>query len=207
MIHFFHHPLSPYSRKVFLLLEEAKIAYDLKIVSLERREQRSPAFLAVNPSGRVPAIRDGDFSLGESNAILRYMVRRFCLDRLYPVGLEEQATVDMWWEFCSVHINRPLIDLAWNLLMAKKFGSQPDHALIAKAEKNLARDLPVLERHLMSRNFLCGPEVTLADINLLPFASYARDVLPMRDFPRFDRWIQTMSSRASWQTVVRYSGG
>jgi hypothetical protein len=68
MIHFYHHPLSPYSRKVFFLLEESRLAYDLQVVSLERREQRAPEYLAVNPSGRVPAIRDGELPLGESNA-------------------------------------------------------------------------------------------------------------------------------------------
>lgn len=207
MIHFFHHPLSPYSRKVFFLLEESRLAYDLQVVSLERREQRTPAYLAVNPSGRVPAIRDGEFSLGESNAILRYLVRRFRLDQFYPVGLQEQATLDMWWEFCSVHINRPLIDLAWNRHMAKKFGGQPDLNVITKAEKNLARDLPVLEQRLLGRNFLVGPELSLCDINLMPFASYARDVLPMRNFPAFDSWISRVSERSAWKTVSTYSGG
>ena len=206
MIHFFHHPLSPYSRKVFFLLEESPIAYDLQVVSLERREQRSAAYLAVNPSGRVPAIRDGEFSLGESNAILRYLVRRFRLDQFYPVGLHEQAMVDMWWEFCSVHINRPLIDLAWNRLMATRFGGQPDLGAITKAEKNLTRDLPVLEQHLLGRNFMCGPEISLADINLMPFASYARNVLPMRNFPAFDSWISRVGARSSWKTVETYSG-
>jgi glutathione S-transferase len=207
MIHFYHHPLSPYSRKVFFLLEESRLAYDLQVVSLERREQRTTEYLAVNPSGRVPAIRDGEFSLGESNAILRYLVRRFRLDQFYPVGLQEQALVDMWWEFCSVHINRPLIDLAWNRIMVKKFGGQPDFGVIAKAEKNIARDLPVLERHLLGRNFMFGHELSIADMNLMPFASYARDVLPMREFPMFDAWISRVGSRSSWKTVSTYSGG
>ena len=95
MLHFFHHPQSPFSRKVFFLLEEAGVAYDLQVVSLERREQRSHQYLEINPSGRVPAIRDGDFTLGESNAILRYLVRRFNLHSFYPHGLRDQAVVDM----------------------------------------------------------------------------------------------------------------
>lgn len=206
MIHFFHHHLSPYSRKVFFLLEESKVAFDLQVVSLERREQRSKEYVAINPCGRVPAIKDGEFSLGESNAILRYLVRRFSLHHIYPVGVQEQATVDMWWEFCSIHINKPLIDLAWNLTMVKRYGGQPDTSVVERAEKNLHRDLPVLERHLLGRNFLFGPELSLADINLMPFAVYAPEVMSLREFPAFTAWIQRMSDRSAWQTVLRYSG-
>ena len=206
MLHFFHHPLSPYSRKVFFLLEESKVAFDLQVVSLERREQRSNEYLSINPSGRVPAIRDGDFSLGESNAILRYLVRRFSLHKFYPLGLQEQACVDMWWEFCSVHINRPLIDLAWNLIMVKRYGGQPDFSIVEKAQKNLQRDLPVLERHLLGRNYLVGPELSLADINLMPFAVYAPQIISLQDFPAFSAWSQKISERQAWTTVMRYSG-
>jgi glutathione S-transferase len=207
MIHFYHHPLSPYSRKVFLLLEEARIAYDLQVVSLELKEQRVMPFLGVNPSGRVPAIRDGDFTLGESNAILRYLIRRFTLDQFYPLGFREQATIDMWWEFCAAHINRPLIDLAWNRNMASRYGGTADLNVIARAEKNLGRDLPVLERHLEGKKFLCGPEISVADINLMPFASYASDLLQLKNFPSFECWIQRLASRPSWHTVSTYSGG
>jgi len=206
MLHFFHHPHSPYSRKVFFLLEESKVAFDLQMVALERKEQKSDAYLSVNPSGRVPAIRDGEFTLGESNAILRYLVRRFELHGFYPLGLREQAMIDMWWEFCSSHINRPLMDLAWNKLMAAKYGGRPDHAVIAKAEKNLERDLPVLERHLLGRNYIVGSELSLADINLMPFAAYAKDVLRINEYPAFEAWTKRVSARSAWKTVERYSG-
>lgn len=188
------------------MLEEAKLPFDLRVVSLESKQQRAPEYLEMNPSGRVPVIRDGQFTLAESNAILRYLVRRYKLDNFYPPGLSEQATLDMWWEFCSAHINKPLLDLAWNRIMVKKYGGQVDHGAIAKAEKGLARDLPVLEHHLMGRRFLAGPNLTLADINLMPFAVYAADVLALRDFPYFEAWIKRVGDMSAWATVARYSG-
>ena len=206
MLHFFHHPFSPYSRKVFFLLEEAGHLYDLRTVSLEKKENRDPGYLVVNPAGRVPAIKDGDFSLAESNAILRYLTRKYQLHQFYPTSLDEQAEVDMWWDFCSNHINRPLIDLAWNKLMVARYGGQPDQAVIAKAEKNLARDLSVLERHLQGRNYLVTSHLTLADINLMPFAQYAKDVIRLDDFPAFKSWIERVSSRQAWKNVIAYSG-
>jgi glutathione S-transferase len=206
MLHFFHHPMSPYSRKVFMLLEEARHPFDLRIVALEKREQRSLSYLEINPSGRVPAIIDGSFILSESNAIVRYLVRKYSLHALYPVGLQEQAEIDMWWEFCNNHINRPLIDLAWQKILIKKYGGQPDDAVIERANKSLSRDLPVLNGRLMGRNYLCGSELSVADINLIPFASYADQVLNLDQFPYFKSWIGLVSSRQSWRNVVAYSG-
>jgi len=206
MLHFFHHPQSPYSRKVFFLLEESKRPFDLHTVALEKKEQKKPDYLAINPSGRVPAIRDADFTLGESNAILRYLVRRFDLHKFYPSGLQEQAVVDMWWEYCGTHINRPFMDLAWHKLLIEKYGGKPDGAVIAKAEKNLERDLPVLDRHLLGRNYIAGAELSLADINLMPFAHYAKDIIRLDDFPAFRDWISRVGSRQAWKTVVAYSG-
>lgn len=206
MLHFFHHPFSPYSRKVFFLLEEAGRPFDLRVVALEKKENRGEEFLAVNPSGRVPAIKDGEFALAESNAILRYITRKYELETLYPSGLKEQARVDMWWDYCSVHINRPLMDLAWNKLMVTKYGGQPDPAVIAKAERNLARDLPILEKQLQGQDYLVSSQLTLADINLMPFAFYAKDVISLGDYPAFAKWIERVGSRQAWRNVVAYSG-
>lgn len=206
MLHFFHHPLSPYSRKVFFFLEEAGQPYDLRTVSLEKKENRDPSYLLVNPAGRVPAIKDGEFSLAESNAILRYLTRKFQLHQYYPSHVEEQAQIDMWWDFCSNHINRPLIDLAWNKILAPRYGGHGDEAVIAKAEKNLARDLPVLEKHLKGRDYLVTSELTLADINLMPFAYYAKDVIRLDDYPSFKAWIERVGSRQAWKNVLAYSG-
>ena len=206
MLHFFHHPQSPYSQKVFFLLEEAGKPYDLRTVALERRENRGPAYLEVNPSGRVPAIKDGDFTLAESNAILRYLVRRHDLYQLYPSGLQEQAMIDMWWEFCAGHINRPLMDLAWHKILIHKYGGRADMSVVEKAERNLERDLPVLERHLIGRNYLAGHDLTLADINLMPFAAHARNVIRVDRFPAFLGWINRVSERQAWRNVVAYSG-
>lgn len=206
MLHFFHHPHSPYSQKVFFLLEEAGRPYDLRTVALEKRENRGAAYLEINPSGRVPAIKDGHFTLAESNAILRYLTRKHNLYQVYPVGIEEQAVVDMWWEFCSGHINRPLMDLAWHKILIHKYGGRPDMSVVEKAQKNLERDLPVLDAHLVGRNFLAGHELSLADINLMPFAAHARHVVPIDKFPAFKAWIQRVSERQAWRNVVAYSG-
>lgn len=206
MLHFYHHPMSPYSQKVFFLLEEAGKPYDLQMVALEKRDHRRAPYLSVNPAGRVPAIKDGDFSLHESNAVMRYLTRRFELHDLYPYSLQDQAEVDMWWEFCSHHINKPMIDIVWHRVMAVKFGWKPDYAVLHKAELCLERDLPLVEQHLTGRHYLAGPSLTLADINLLPFAFSGLKLLGEDRFPALCAWRDLVASRQSWHNVIAYGG-
>lgn len=206
MFHFYHHPMSPYSQKIFFLLEEAGRPYDLQMIDLVKREHRSSVYTAINPTSRVPAIKDGDFTLFESNAIMRYVVRKFELHEFYPIGLKEQAEVDMWWEFCSHHINKPFMDLVWHKTMITQFGGKPDGAIIAKAERDLARDLPLLENHLTGRSHIVGASLTLADVNLIPFAYYGSRVIAADQWPSLQTWVNRVASRQAWKNVLAYSG-
>ena len=206
MLHFYHHPMSPYSQKVFFLLEEAGRPYDLQTVALEKRDHRKATYLSVNPEGRVPAIKDGDFSLHESTAVMRYLTRRFELHDLYPHSLQDQAEVDLWWEFCSHHINKPLLDVLWHRIMAVQFGWKPDYSALHKAETYLNRDLPVLEQHLLGRHYLVGPSLTLADINLMPFAHSGLKLMGEDRFPAIRAWRDLVGSRQSWHNVTAYGG-
>jgi GST-like protein len=72
MIKFYYHP-SPNPAKVALFLEEAGLDYEVVTVDTLKGEAQSPAFLAINPNGKVPALSDGDAVLFDSSAILLYL--------------------------------------------------------------------------------------------------------------------------------------
>ena len=71
MLHLYHHPRSTFSRRVRVALLEKQIEHEATVVDLATGEHRKPAFLALNPYGRVPVIDDDGFVLYESAAILR----------------------------------------------------------------------------------------------------------------------------------------
>ena len=75
MIKFYFHP-SPNPAKVALFLEESGLPYELVPVDTRKGEQHSPAFLAINPNGKTPAIVDGDVAVFDSNAILIYLAEK-----------------------------------------------------------------------------------------------------------------------------------
>ena len=75
MIKFYYHP-SPNPAKVALFLEESGLPYELMPVDTRKGEQFKPAFLAINPNGKTPAIVDGEATVFDSNAILLYLAEK-----------------------------------------------------------------------------------------------------------------------------------
>ncbi len=75
MIKLYFHP-SPNPAKVALFLEESGLPYELVPVDTRKGEQHSPAFLAINPNAKTPAIVDGDVTVFDSNAILLYLAEK-----------------------------------------------------------------------------------------------------------------------------------
>ena len=90
---FYYGSGSSYAWKVWLVLEQKQIPYNLKLLSFDKEETRSPAFLALNPRGKVPTIAHDGFALWESNAILEYLEERFPERPLLPKDVKARATV------------------------------------------------------------------------------------------------------------------
>ncbi len=97
----YHFP-SPNPQKVTFALLELGLDCEKIPVDLTKRAQREPAFLAVNPSGRVPVLVDGDLTLSELHAILAYLGETTA--RLWPATAAERAEALRWLLFLSQHI-------------------------------------------------------------------------------------------------------
>jgi glutathione S-transferase len=199
MLHFYGSPMSPYVAKVQYLLEEAGIPYQYRMVNL--RDPADKAALAkVSPFGKVPAIEVDGFHLGESSAITRYLLARYNLTELYPANLEDRAQVDMVTEFVQAHVNRWMQSLIWNLSVAPKLGQLPDAKAISEANAQLTTTLARLESWLDTRNYLAGPNFSLADVVLLPvLAEYRAAQISLQDFPRLHAWLERVSARPAWK--------
>jgi len=85
---------SPYSWRVLLALAIKQIPYESRLLSLANDEHRSDEFLRVNPRGRVPALRHGALTMGESVAILRYLDRCFPVPPLFGATPAEEGKIN-----------------------------------------------------------------------------------------------------------------
>jgi glutathione S-transferase len=156
------------ARVVFALLESGA-RWNPHPVDPRARENRSAEYLAVNPMGKLPALRDEALTLWESNAINWYVAEKHPEARLLPASLGERAAVQRWLFFQAGHITpasmqifrvrNPRVQAFWNL--------QGEERGVEQGERELARFLPVLEQSLEGRDWL-ERDFSLADIAYAP---------------------------------------
>ncbi len=109
-------------QKVLWCLAELDVPYERVDAGLAYGKNDEPWYLALNPNGRVPLLQDGDFSLWESNTIVRYLASKHGLGRLCPKPLETRAHAERWMDWqLSVLVN-PVSIVFWNLIRTPATG-------------------------------------------------------------------------------------
>lgn len=101
------------SARAVWALEEAGAEYDYIKVNLFKGQGRRPPYIDLNPGGKVPALRDGDFVLAESGAICTYIGDKFPESGLTPpIGTQERARYYQWCFFVIGELEQPLWTMA-----------------------------------------------------------------------------------------------
>ncbi|SKA18393.1 glutathione S-transferase family protein [Consotaella salsifontis] len=124
----------------------------------------TPEFLAMNPNGLVPVVRDGDGEpLWESGAILRYLAARYGGDAFWPRDVVRRAAVDMWAEWAKVTVAQAFtVPIFWRVVRTAP--KDRDENALAAAVRAFDRLLAIAEVRLAAQPFLAGETLTLADI-------------------------------------------
>jgi glutathione S-transferase len=157
----------------------------------------TPEYRARNPNGLVPLLQDGDFTLWESNAIVRYLCSRE--NRLYPSGLKERFDAERWMDWQQTTLNRasgPAF-VQWIRTPAERRDAQAIAQSVAATEPLFA----LLDAHLATRPFMAGDALTMADI---PIACEVHRwwglPQPRPSWPHLERWY------AQWQAMPASRG-
>ncbi len=198
MIRFYFHP-TPNPAKISLFLEEAGLPYEVMPVDTSKGEQHAPAFRAINPNGKVPAIVDTDGPGGkearvfDSNAILLYLG-------------------DKTGRFVGTAADRPEL-LSWLFFIATgigPFSGQAVHFQHAAPEKlayainryrrEIDRHYRVLDQHLAGRDYIVGGAYSIVDMAGWGWLDRAPRVLPgeadpLAAYPNLKRWFQIIDAR------------
>src|SRR5271168_1242804 len=163
MLTLFGSPLSANVQRVRLTLSALGLAYEEKSIDLLRGEQRGPAYLAINPIGQVPALRDGTEIIVDSHAISVYLARKYGDDTLLPSDPQGEAEVLQWLFFDANEMHNG-IGYARNHYHFKVPGDG------VSAQNHAKRALGVLDARLTSRQWLALGRPSLADIGCAPLA-------------------------------------
>ena len=177
--------------KIKLLASLLEIPHEWVPVDILAGDTRTEAFLALNPAGQIPLLElDDGRVLAESNAILNYLAAD---SRYLPMAAFERAKV-LQWQFFEQYSHEPYIAVA---RFISKYLGLPDERrdeYFAK-QKGGHEALRVMERQLAQTPYLCGADVSIADISLYAYTHVAHEGgFDLSVYPAIGRWLERIAS-------------
>jgi len=193
MIDFYYWPTQN-GWKVAIMLEECGLDYEVHPVDIGRGDQFEPAFLAISPNNRIPALVDRDvkgkpLGMFESGAILVYLAEK--TGRLMPADPRGRVDV-LQWLFWQIGGLGPIAGQLGHFI------SHPETRIeyaVERYSKEYSRLLDVLNQRLDGRDYICG-EYSIADIACWPWLrSSGRLGHALDEFPNIERWFEAVAAR------------
>jgi GST-like protein len=158
MIKFYYHP-SPNPAKVALFLEEAGLPYELVPVDTRKGEQHSPAFTAINPNAKTPALVDGDAVVFDSNAILLYLAEK--TGKFLPENTPAQrAQMMSWLMFVATGIG----PYSGQAVHFKHFAPEPKVYAVNRYDFEAQRHWGLIDAQLAKHHYMLGDTYTIVDM-------------------------------------------
>ena len=173
-------------RKVVLCAQVLGVPFERIDAGLSYGVVNTPDYRAKNPNGLVPLLEDGDFTLWESNAIVRYLFAREA-SPLYPQDLQRRADAERWMDWQQTTLN-PAGSPGFKQLIRTP-EAQRDPAVIAASVAATEPLFAQLDEHLSRQPFMAGDALTMADI---PIACEVHRwwglPQPRPAWPHLERW-------------------
>ncbi|MBB6114611.1 glutathione S-transferase [Rahnella inusitata] len=166
----------------------------------------TPEFLAMNPNGTVPVIRDGEGeALWETGAILRYLAGKYGAETFWPKDAERRAHIDKWTEWAKIGVAMNFTaPVFW--MVVRTAAKDQDHQALTKSLQNLNKKLAIAEAQIARYGYLAGSEFTLADIqfghSLYRYFNIAIDRPP---YPAIEQYYEKLKQRPAFAEHVMVS--
>jgi glutathione S-transferase len=191
-------PPSTYTRTARLALAEKGVAY-----SFHECGPHGPDILAVNPFGRLPALTDGDFTVYETSAIIRYLDESFDGPPLLPGSIAERARCEQWTSAFNACIYGAIVPpYIRQYFFPRGEGGQPDRATIDAALVEMPATLAILDAGYAKSTWLAGESVSMADLFVMPVLAYLARMPEgpqlLATTPNLRRALASMQSRPSF---------
>jgi glutathione S-transferase len=159
----------------------------------------------MNPNGLVPVVRDGNLTLFESCAILRYLGSRYGRFPFWPEDPVARAPIDMWAEWGKTTFIRDFnVPIFWAVVRTPP--SKRDPAALAQALARFDATLDILEAQIGDRPYVMGEDFTLADIVIgHDLYRYFTIDVPRRDRPTLAAYYDRLTRRPAFAEHVMVS--
>jgi glutathione S-transferase len=195
--------ISPYVRKVALVLEEKALPYDL--VQLSPHTDH-PEFRAASPFGKIPGFVDGDYTLADSSAIIAYLEAKHPETPLLPAEPCARGKAVWFDEFSDTIFGASGLKILFNRFVAPKLLKLPfDEQIALQGEAEMPRNLDYIESVVPESGWLLGEDITLADISVASMfrsLGYVGFAPKAETHPRTAAWYARVGQRPAWQNVA-----
>ena len=165
---------TPNNRKVEAYIKHFDLPVEIHSMGFRDQENKSEAYLKMNPMGKAPVLQDGEFTLWESNAILCYLATLHPETGMLPTDPKGRADCDRWLYWQAFHLLSMII-----ALNDKK----------KDAQKDIDLNLGTLNAQLEGRNYIRG-ELSIVDFAIAPYLSGRRaQAIDQTSFPNVQAWV------------------
>jgi len=196
-----HHLGRSQSERIVWLCEELGLEYELK--RYERAPLLAPPeYKALHPIGTAPVISDGDVVLGESGAIIEYILAKHGGGRLRRSPEHPEFASYLYWLHFA---NGSFQALLHRTLIARRLEPPPEHPVLINLQTRLAGALEFMNRRLGEANYLAGDELTAADIMMVFSLTTMRSYTPydLKPYPNILAYLRRIGAREAYQRAMR----
>ena len=194
---------TPNGHKIHIMLEETGLEYKVHAVDIGAGDQFAPAFLAISPNNKIPAIIDNagpegkPLSLFESGAILIYLAEK--TGKFLPADPVGRYTTLQWLMFQMGSIG-PMLGQTHHF---RNYAPQQIDYAVNRYTNEARRLYGVMDKQLGVTQYLAGNDYTIADIATFPWTrSWQNQGIVLDEFPNVKRWFDAIAARPAVQRGV-----
>jgi glutathione S-transferase len=188
-------------QKVLWFLGELGLEYELVPTGGDAGGLDAPAYLALNPNGRVPTLVDGGVAVWESHTILRYLAAKYAPERFWASDPAARSRFERWMDWSQAQLDASFMDLFWGYWRTPE--AQRNAALNELHLARCRRYMQTLDGALAGRRFLLGDSLSLADVpaGALMYR-YANLGVTDELLPNVARWYAALCERDAYRSHV-----
>lgn len=201
---------SPFAWRVLLTLEVKRLTYQSTLLEFSKGEHKAPGFLKLNPRGKVPVLKDDEFVLSESLAIMVYLDKKNPEPPLFGTSAQETGLI---WR-AILEMEAYLVSAGDKLVRPLFFGQGLDETdRIQEAAAAIRRELKRIDTGLDGTTWLVGKQLSAADISLFPLVQmivraagkdsakpFNFELLPLdKNFPNVAAWVKRIEALTSYE--------
>ena len=192
------------ARKIGAIAFETDQALTCKTVDMKAGEHKTPAFLKMNPNGKVPVLVDGNFQLWESNAIACYIASKDPSRRLLPAGAEQRANIDKWLYWQTAHLSPAIGKISYERYWKKYMGlGECDESVVTASMPDVNKFLGVLDSQLATHQWVAG-DLSVADFVLAAAVMFVDTIqLDISQWKNVTAWYARVEARPSWNNGTK----